>query len=159
MKLRNNKGYVMTDASIAIIILLILVPTIMGMIYSLNVTKRNTETKAQAVNIAVNVMETAKGMELSDDLNGQVILESLGDSQGIYQGMMGTIEEEEINGKNISKAIITKDNASYKVYVDVIDYAEENTEAKQNVLKTVIVNVQYKASGQENEISLKTIIK
>lgn len=159
MKLRNNKGYVMTDASIAIIILLILVPTIMGMIYSLNVTKRNTETKAQAVNIAVNVMETAKGMELSDDLNGQVILESLGDSQGIYHGMMGTIEEEEINGKNISKAVITKDNASYKVYVDVIDYAEENTEAKQNVLKTVIVNVQYKASGQENEISLKTIIK
>lgn len=159
MNLRNNKGYVMTDASIAIIILLILVPTIMGMIYSLNASRRTTETKAQAVNIAVNVIETAKGMEMSDELDGQAILESLGDSQGIYDGMMGTIGQEEINGKNLYTAVVTKDNAGYKVYVDVIDYSEEHNEAKQNILKTVIVNVKYKAGGQENEITLKSLIK
>ena len=159
MNLRNNKGYVMTDASIAIIILLILVPTIMGMIYSLNASRRTTETKAQAVNIAVNVIETANGMEMSDELDGQAILESLGDSQGIYDGMMGTIGQEEINGKNLYTAVVTKDNAGYKVYVDVIDYSEEHNEAKQNILKTVIVNVKYKAGGQENEITLKSLIK
>jgi len=159
MNLRNNKGYVMTDASIAIIILLILVPTIMGMIYSLNASRRTTETKAQAVNIAVNVIETAKGMEMSDELDGQAILESLGDSQGIYDGMMGTIGQEEINGKNIYTAVVTKDNAGYKVYVDVIDYSEEHNEAKKNILKTVIANVKYKAGGQENEITLKSLIK
>lgn len=160
MRLRNNRGYVMTDVSIAIIVLLILVPTIMGLIYSISVTRRTTETKAQAINIVTNVIEAAKGIDINS-LDGQEILESLErNEQSIYYGEMGIINNEVINGKTVSTAVIKKaDKESYKVYVDVIDYHDENEEAEANVLKIVTAIVKFKVSGQEKEISLKTVIK
>ena len=36
MKIKNNKGFVGVDTSIAIIILLIFIPTITAMIYNIN---------------------------------------------------------------------------------------------------------------------------
>lgn len=160
MRLRNNRGYVMTDVSIAIIVLLILVPTIMGLIYSISVTRRTTETKAQAINIVTNVIEAAKGIDINS-LDGQEILESLErNEQSIYYGEMGIINNEVINGKTVSTAVIKKaDKESYKVYVDVIDYHDENEEAEANILKIVTAIVKFKVSGQEKEISLKTVIK
>lgn len=160
MRLRNNRGYVMTDVSIAIIVLLILVPTIMGLIYSISVTRRTTETKAQAINIVTNVIEAAKGIDINS-LDGQEILESLErNEQSIYYGEMGIINNEVINGKTVSTAVIKKaDKESYKVYVDVIDYHDENEDAEANVLKIVTAIVKFKVSGQEKEISLKTVIK
>ena len=72
MKLKNDKGYVLTDVSISVIILLILTPVIMGLVYRINSTKRNSEIKSEAINIAVNSLEAAKGIGVSDliDYNG-----------------------------------------------------------------------------------------
>ena len=66
MNFKNNKGYVITDVSISIIILLILIPVIMGMVYKVNTTKRATESKAEAINILVNTLEAAKGIGVTD---------------------------------------------------------------------------------------------
>lgn len=162
MKLRNNKGYVMTDASIAIIILLILVPTIMGLVYAVNVTRRTTEAKTDAINIVTNVIEAAKGISLDDNYDGEAILSSLKAEQGdIYYEQMGDITNEEINEKTLPTAVIEMDKAKYKVYVDVVDYAdvEGHTEAARNIVKTVTATVKYKVGGQEKEISLSTVVK
>ena len=66
MKIKNNKGFVGVDTSIAIIILLIFIPTITAMIYNINKENKNVERKSQALNFAVNVMETAKGIGTKD---------------------------------------------------------------------------------------------
>ena len=66
MKIKNNKGFVGVDTSIAIIILLIFIPTITAMIYNINKENKNVERKSKALNFAVNVMETAKGIGMKD---------------------------------------------------------------------------------------------
>ena len=147
MKLRNNKGYVMTDISIAVIILLILVPTIMGLVYNIGVTKRATETKAEAINIATNTIEAAKGIEL-EAINTQSVLENI--QTNIYKEKM-TISEN--NG------VITTNKSSYKVSVDVADYADSHNEAQPNVVKTITAKVEFRLGGKTQEITLRTVIK
>ena len=147
MKLRNNKGYVMTDISIAVIILLILVPTIMGLVYNIGVTKRATEAKAEAINIATNTIEAAKGIEL-EAINTQSVLENI--QTNIYKEKM-TISEN--NG------VITTNKSSYKVSVDVADYADSHIEVQPNVVKTITAKVEFRLGGKTQEITLKTVIK
>ena len=147
MKLRNNKGYVMTDISIAVIILLILVPTIMGLVYNIGATKRATEAKAEAINIATNTIEAAKGLEL-EAINTQSVLENI--QTNIYKEKM-TISEN--NG------VITTNKSSYKVSVDVADYADSHNEVQPNVVKTITAKVEFRLGGKTQEITLKTVIK
>ena len=151
MKLKNNKGYVMTDISIAIIILLILVPTIMGMVYNIRATKRSTEAKAEAINIATNLIETAKGIDI-EDINAETVLENT--KTNIYK------EKLTINN---SEGVINTNNSSYKVSVDVVDFAtthsDEVPQPKQNIVKTITAKVEYRLSGKTQEITLKTVIK
>ena len=147
MKLRNNKGYVMTDISIAVIILLILVPTIMGLVYNIGATKRATEAKAEAINIATNTIEAAKGLEL-ETINAQSVLENI--QTNIYKEKM-TISEN--NG------VITTNKSSYKVSVDVADYADSHNEVQPNVVKTITAKVEFRLGGKTQEITLKTVIK
>lgn len=66
MNLKNNNGYVLTDAAIALIIILILIPTITGMIYNINRIKHGNERKTEAINIAVNTIEVAKSINMAD---------------------------------------------------------------------------------------------
>ena len=148
MKIRNNKGYVMTDISISIIILLILVPTIMGIVYNIGVTKRATEAKAEAINIATNTIEAAKGIDIAN-INVNSVLENI--KNNIYKEKM-TISEN--NG------VINTNKSSYKVSVDVIDYADSHTEDVQpNIVKTITAKVEYRLSGKTQEITLKTVVK
>ena len=158
MKLQKNKGYVMTDASIAIIILLILVPTIMGIVYSIGVTKRATETKSEAINIVTNAIEAAKGISLSE-LNEQAILNSI--KTDIYTDKM-TINEETVDENAIYKGIIKTNKASYQVTTNVVDYKDgkqDDDTIVENVVKTVTATVKYRLSGTDQEISLSTVVK
>lgn len=153
MNLQNNKGYVMTDASIAVIILLILVPTIMGLVYSISVSRRATESKSEAINIATNAVEAAKGLTLAD-LDEEAVLNSLANSFQDDTDKNMTIS----NGKGIIKT----DKATYELTMTVIDYANtENApeDAISNKVKTVTAKVKYRIKGTDQEISLSTVIK
>ena len=156
MELNNNKGYVMTDASIAVLLLLILVPTIMGIIYSSNVTKRTTDVKSQAINIAVNAIEAAKGIEISS-LTDRAVLNDI--YTNIYVQDSMSISDTIINGNTVPIATIKKENASYKLLIDVKDYSEGKNDILPNIIKTVTATVTYKIGGQEKTIELKTVIK
>ncbi len=153
MKFRNNKGFVMTDATIAVIILLILVPTIMGLVYNIQVTKRTSEVKAEAINILTNTIEASKGINI-ENVNANTVLQKLKDK--IYIGKM-SIDENQTN------AVINTNNSSYKVYVEVIDYADSHSTQEptpqHNTIKTVIAKVEYRVGGQTQELTLKTLIR
>lgn len=151
MNLRSNKGYVLTDASVSIIILLVLVPVIMGIVYQINITQRTIETKTEAINIAINAVEAAKGLSV-EELNITNIIDNL---RAIY----GVDTNETDNGVKIT----TRDkngneNLNYLLFLVVKDYAE-NSSGKTNVVKTVNATVKYRAKGEDKEISLSTVVK
>ena len=133
MNLRSNKGYVLTDASVSIIILLVLVPVIMGIVYQINITQRTIETKTEAINIAIIIdnLRAIYGVDTNETDNGV------------------KITTRDKNGN---------ENLNYLLFLVVKDYAE-NSSGKTNVVKTVNATVKYRAKGEDKEISLSTVVK
>lgn len=150
MNLKENKGVVGIDVSIAVIILLILVPTIMGIVYFVNSTKVVAKVKNGALNIAINAIETAKGYADLENLTEANIRKDL--NNGIYAGKIT------INSDN--EAIIATDDASYKLKIIITDYNEKDETATANVVKTVKVVVEYKAREKNiQSLELSTVVK
>ena len=160
MKLKNDKGYVLTDVSISVIILLILTPVIMGLVYRINSTKRNSEIKSEAINIAVNSLEAAKGIGVSDLIDSNenkaetLILNKLNEEN--YDNKLNIDQTE---GKT---ATFNTDKGSYMLLLNITDFADtENApdDVMRNIVKTVNATVKYRTNGTDQEISLSTVIR
>lgn len=149
MNLKNNKGYVITDVSIAIIILLIFIPVIMGMVYGIDTSKLSTEIKSEAINIAINTIEAAKGLPIEEVTQSNVLTEV---------SNMEAFETYTISNKD-TKTIIETNKASYELEVNVVDYNTSNNNADPNLVKTVTATVTYKVKGTEKNIELSTVVK
>ena len=145
MNFKNNKGYVVVDATIAVIIFMILIPVLMGMVYRVNLTNHETKIKAEVINILVNTIETAKGIEL-ENLTEEKVINKLQDTYTI-------------SNKTSNSAVITTSIASYKLKVSVVDYHDTHSDAKENVLKTVKAVVTYKIGNKEKMMDLSTVVK
>ena len=160
MKLKNDKGYVLTDVSISVIILLILTPVIMGVVYRINSTKRNSEIKSEAINIAVNSLEAAKGIGVSDLIDSN---ENKAETL-----ILNKLNEENYNNKlNIDQtegktATFNTDKGSYMLLLNITDFADaENApdDVMRNIVKTVNATVKYRTNGTDQEINLSTVIR
>ena len=155
MNLKNNKGYVGVDASIAVLILLIIIPTITGLIFNVNRTNNLIDRKTEAVSIAVNTIESAKGVEVAELTSEKV----KGELEGIYT--ISDITETDVTS---DKKVLTttKDNNTYKIEVQIQDYAN-TTEgiaqaASTGKVKIVEVIVTYKEGKEQKNIELSTAI-
>lgn len=149
MKIKKNKGFVGVDTSIAIIILLIFIPTITAMIYNINKENKNVERKSQALNFAVNAMETAKGIAMQD-----LTLENM------EKGITNLYSTEIQQNSNMTDGIIniSKDNVNYNLTITIQDYNEIDNTVAQNKAKQVKVIVTYLSGGKEQKIELSTAI-
>ena len=143
MKIKNNKGFVGVDTSIAIIILLIFIPTITAMIYNINKENKNVERKSQALNFAVNVMETAKGIGTKD-----LTLENM------EKEITNLYSAEIQQNSNTTDGIIniSKDDVNYNLTITIQDYNEIDDTVAQNKAKQVKVIVTYLSGGKEQKI-------
>lgn len=152
MKLRDNKGVVGIDISVAVVILLILVPTIMGIVYNINSSKHSSKVKTEALNIAVNTIETAKGISL-ESLTNQELLSTL-NSSNLYVMTVDNVT---------NSAIITTSIATYKLQVDVKDYKDLNNDEEndiiENIVKRIEVKVTYKIGDKEQTLELANVLK
>ena len=149
MNLKKNEGYVGIDISVALIILLILVPIITGMIYNINKENNNLERKSQALNFAVNVMETSKGIELEE-------LEI----SNLEQELSTYFNDVEITNTNYNDGVLicTKDAVTYELKIEIKDYSEIDDTIEENKAKKVSVVVTYLVGGDEQSIDLSTIV-
>ena len=147
MKLKTNRGYVGVDISIAIVILLFMVPTIMGIVYAINSSKISTQIKSEATSILVNTIETAKGMGVENV-----------EENNIFNELKKSYDVSNIENNT---AVIKTDTASYKLQFDILDYADTNTNngVDRNKVKTVTATVYFKIRNSEKNMSLKTVIK
>lgn len=150
MKIKNNKGFVGVDATIAIIILLIFIPTISAMIYNINKENKSIERKSQALNFAVNVMETTKKIELQD-----LSLEKIETEIINYYNEGVIISNTELTDGIIN---IAKDNINYNLTITIQDYSEINNTVDENRAKWVKVVVTYLVGGNEQNIELATVV-
>ena len=160
MKLKNNKGYVITDVSISVIILLILVPVIMGIVYKTDTIKRSTEAKAHAINIVVNTLEAAKGIGATDLID----TDELTAKKAIFEKIKEDIYNERISFEenNPESATIDDDKAKYMLLIEIIDFADSNdapSEVERNVIKTIKATVKYRVNGKDEELNLSTVLK
>lgn len=171
MSLKQNKGYVGIDITTAIIILLILIPTIAGMIYNVNKIKNSSKIKTQAMNIAVNALETAKGLgitEMNAEGSEEVVLTQeniLSELQTLYtisETPEITTNESETISTGIS--LIEIDSVTYRLTIIITDYIEiaevaEGEEAiNPNIVKTVKAEVTFNSGGKEQTIDISTVI-
>lgn len=150
MNLRNNKGFVTEDVAIAIIILLILVPVVMGIVFNINSSKNTGDVKTDAINILTNTIETAKGITLDDNFTENKIIDEVKKLYGL-------------TGQPTTNPIIIKTSkASYELKVQVVDYADDQTNhqgATRNMVKIVKASIKYKAGGEEKTMDLSTVIQ
>ena len=165
MNFRKNKGYVGIDASIAILVLLIIIPTIAGMIYNVNKSNALIDRKTEAISIAVNTIEAIKGIGIEDmqiaGFDGTNIVDNL---KNIYPNLP---EEKTVTGDINTKMIIegltlTKDENTYKIYIEIEDYAntitDEGITVQTGKVKKIKVKVTFKSGKKEKDIELNTVI-
>ena len=156
MNLRNNKGYVLTDVSVSIIILLIMVPVIMGIIYHISITQRTIETKTEAINIAVNAIEAAKGISV-EELDEEKIIDVIKEDENKTYTITDDVEDsKKIILKTLDKK--SEDKFSYQLSLSVEDFGVTSGESP-NVVKTVNAVVKYRIKGEDKEIKLSTVVK
>ena len=142
MNFKKNNGYIGIDASISVMILLILIPIIAGMILNINRTNREISKKAEAMNIAINTIEIAKSKSVNE-LTQNSIFNELGET---YLGF--------------KDGTLTKNLTTYTINTYIEDYASTKEGIEKNALpnkvKIVTVTVEYKKGEKEEKIELTT---
>ncbi len=173
MKLKKNKGYVGIDITVSVIILLIVVPTIAGMIYNISRSNNQIKRTTQAANIITNVMENAKVITFANESTYlEAVYENIYD---IYNGS-GNIVEPEVKNSGTETTTTWTDNGTtyndvktrtmtikiddvlYKLQIGIQDNHDVDTEIPENTKKIIRTAVIYKIGGEQKTINLNTYL-
>ncbi|MCI9063742.1 MAG: hypothetical protein HFJ17_03980 [Clostridia bacterium] len=127
MDFKNNKGFVGVDASIGILILIIIIPIMTGIIYNISRTNSEISRKNKAINIAINKIEEAK----------------------LSQASLEEIAEE--------KDGTYKVKVDVQDYADTDEGKNRVPPAKENIVKIVKVTVEYRVGKENREVTLSTL--
>lgn len=145
MDVKNNKGITGVDITISIVILGLFISLITSMFYNVTVIGKTVNRKADAVYLAVQVIEAAKQIGYKKLPTGET------DETTKY-----TLEE--INEKLENEKKITLKNG-YSVSVLVENYRKIKSDATlENILKRITVTVNYKEQDKEKTVELSTVI-
>lgn len=160
MNFKSNKGYTGADISIALIILLIFIPTIGAIIFNITLANNNTKRKVVAMNFATSILELAKETDY-DKLKLEAPEEQGGFSYKIN-------EKFGINdSQNGEFSLKDENNTSYKVkvtitkYVDTEEYTSNHssTDEKKDLVKTIATEVEYPIGNETKKINVSTVIE
>ncbi len=147
MNLRKNNGFSGIDMAISVLVILILIPTTIGVVYSLGQYKSRLSRSASSIDIAVEILEEAKGMAADcTDLDEveTYLNEKYGD--GTSSGnFTGTINKDDIT----YKIEVTYDNPSQYVKTDI----------KTHLVKKVNVKVTYPLGKDTKDIEISEVLQ
>ena len=138
----------------------------MGMVYNANVSKNELGAQVEALNIATNVIEELKGMNIEDLTAEKIDIELY---EGFYKNNItnGNIDSNNkiytcvIGEKKDNNGVVDGLNfkASYMVRIVVEDYADGKEDITPNIVKTIHLSITYKYKGEEKTIELSTVVK
>ena len=145
MKIKNNKGITGVDITISIVILALFISLITSMFYNVTVIGKSVNRKADAVYLAVKVIEAAKQIGYNELPTGET------DETSIY-----TLEE--LNEKLEEEKKITL-KKGYSVNILVENYRKIKSDTTlEDILKKITVTVNYKEQDKEKSVELSTVI-
>lgn len=144
MNIKNNKGITGVDITIAIIILALFVSLITSMFYNVTIIGRTVNRKAEAVYIAIQVIEAAKQIGYDELPKGET-------------DETTSLTLEELNTKLEENAITLKNG--YSVDIKVENYRKIKGDLTlEDILKRITVTVNYKEQNKEQSVELNTVI-
>ena len=145
MNFREENGFTGVDISIAVILILIFIPTIFGVIYNIRSAKGRTEREASSISQAIEILEESKGNGIE---NVETYLKSKYGNNAETVGTGGFI------------ATTVKNEVSYKIEVSY-QYPSKYVESDPDThfVKKVIVKVTYPTGNTTKTIEMSTILK
>jgi hypothetical protein len=145
MDVKNNKGITGVDITISIVILGLFISLITSMFYNVTVIGKTVNRKADAVYLAVQVIEALKQIGYNELPTGEK------DETSVY-----TLEE--LNEKLEEEKKITLKNG-YSVSILVENYRKIKSDTTlEDILKRITVKVNYKEQDKEKSVELNTVI-
>lgn len=153
MKFKNEKGFVVTDITVAIIILLLFMSLISVLFFNITKNSKDIERESQATYIATEIIEAIKSKQYDDVelTNGEQEIVKSG-ANYIYQGTENSVLLE----RDIK--LETGYSSTIKIENYVPEKYKDDDTANTDLIKIVIVNVNYKLGGEIKTVTLKTTI-
>lgn len=140
MDIRNQKGYTGIDIAISVIVITIFISLIAVLIYKFNSSSNEVQLKSKATEIAIDEIEKVKAAGFK-----------------AYEEMNQTTKEGK-DGNSLVNQQVEREQGFYKTII-VEDYTDIKGEDKiSNLVKRVTVTISYMEKGQEQQISLSTIL-
>ena len=141
MDIRSQMGYTGIDIAISVIVITIFISLIAVLIYRFNSSSNEVQLKSKATEIAIDEIEKVKAAGFKT-----------------YEEMDQTTKEDK-EGNSLVNQSVEEEHGFYKT-ISVEDYTDtENNEDKiSNLVKRVTVTISYMVKGQEQQVSLSTIL-
>ena len=139
MKNNKERGFALTDAIIAIIIIMILTSVIIIISYNIYLQSSFIKRNTKATNIIVNLFEYAKSLDF-DDIN-------YNDLSDYYDNNNEVIVEEDVTlpaGRGYTLNIAVEDSS--------------NNNQLDEYSKKITATVRYKLAKKEKKVEMSTII-
>ena len=167
MNLRNNRGYTGVDISVAMIIIMLFIPTIFGMTYNIKKNESYNTKKGHATQIALEILEMAKSVEYQN-LDKGFNEENDGNSENFLNKLISrfgnTVKPDVSNNSYVYKifALSGSNGEIFEIRVGLKNYYPADIDyyhANQDVIKKVNVIVTYSVGAKTETIELCLPIK
>lgn len=155
MNLRNNKGYTGSDIIISILIIMIFIPTIVALIYSIDTKNNEVERKNYAMTLSCNIIETLKSIDI-DKLKSEENLDDINNKIRNFKASDSEITDED--GK-ITFSSEDTDGNRYVVFIKIEDYKDYSGESniEDNVVKKITVTTEYRINKDTKNVEISTL--
>lgn len=180
MNLRNNKGYTGVDASVAIIICMLFIPTIFGMTYNIKKTEAGSTRKGYATELATEVLSAVKLVKYEDIDKGFTMAEEQTldeqeenlDEESKTNTFLKQIKPKFDGAGETNTTIFGEENNNYKyryfskngtngeiylIQVVAMNFYPENDNANQDIIKKVKVVVAYSVGSKKEKVELSFV--
>ena len=151
MNLRSDKGFTGVDITIAMIVILIFIPTIFGSIYNIQKYNNGIKRETTALNMASDILEIAKATRYNE-LNLE--------NESLFVNKMN--EKYTNSGIGNSKYSYTgSDGIYYQIDIDLSNYYPVDIEVanRKDLIKKVNVVVTYMVGKQQKNVKIATAIQ
>lgn len=154
MNFKSNKGYTGIDISIAMIIILVFIPTIFGIVYNLQKIRSRTERETIAVNIATDVLEIARSLNYSEVF----ISNENSEFKTILNNKYSNLE---ISNNTVNCNYSDVNNIHYKIQVTVSNYypADIEVQDQNDLVKQITAEVMYPVGYSTKSINISTVLQ
>lgn len=157
MNLRNNKGYTGSDIIISILILMVFIPTIVALIYSIDTKNNEVERKNYAMTLSCNIIETLKSIDI-DKLDEETNLNDIKNKINKFKANDSEITKNNEDGK-ITFSSEDSDGNRYVVLIKIEDYKDYSgeTNIEDNVVKKITVTTEYRINKETKNVEISTL--